>query len=364
MKLVLPTTEYPDVTQLLASVTDESTPRWLFELVQFLTVGETYFFRDPAQIAALRDAILPEAIARRGIERRLRVWSAGCSTGEEVYTLAILLLQRNLGADWDISLVGTDVNRESLRVAREGRYPAWSFRSTPDTVRDRYFEPGTGGWRLTEDVRHMARFSWMNLGADDLMAPVTDADLVVCRNVTIYFDDVATQRLYRTLISALAPGGWLMLGPSDPLPTDTRNLERVEVAETILWRRLTVATPERPRSVPTITPRRTMPRLVRPTPSGNELDAGLLALEAGSPGSALEWLRRATFRQPDNALAQFALARAYAALGDQQRALAAFAHTRRLLDAFGADDLVPGSDSLAVGTLRQTVAGFVDQLAA
>jgi len=364
VKLVLPTTEYPDVTQLLASVTDESTPRWLFELVQFLTVGETYFFRDPAQIAALRDAILPEAIARRGIERRLRVWSAGCSTGEEVYTLAILLLQRNLGADWDISLVGTDVNRESLRVAREGRYPAWSFRSTPDTVRDRYFEPGTGGWRLTEDVRHMARFSWMNLGADDLMAPVTDADLVVCRNVTIYFDDVATQRLYRTLISALAPGGWLMLGPSDPLPTDTRNLERVEVAETILWRRLTVATPERPRSVPTITPRRTMPRLVRPTPSGNELDAGLLALEAGSPGSALEWLRRATFRQPDNALAQFALARAYAALGDQQRALAAFAHTRRLLDAFGADDLVPGSDSLAVGTLRQTVAGFVDQLAA
>jgi hypothetical protein len=103
------------------------------------------------------------------------------------------------------------------------------------------------------------------------------------------------------------------------------------------------------------------PRVVA---TGNELEAGLLALEAGSPGSAVEWLRRATFRQPESALAQFALARAYVALGDWPRALAAFVYTRRILDTLEVDALVPGSDSLAVGTLRQTVAGFLERLAA
>ncbi len=369
VRRVLPSTEHTNVRDLLTSLTDEASPRWLFELVQYLTVGETYFRRDPAQIKALRETILPDVFARNQTHRRLRVWSAGCSTGEEVYTLAILLLERTLVAEWDIALVGTDVNRESLRVARDALYPAWSFRSTPEEVRERYFEPVGDAWRLTDEVRRMARFAWMNLGADQLLPPVTAADLVVCRNVTIYFDDAATQRLYRTLISALAPGGWLMLGPSDPVPSDTRDLERVEAAETVLWRRMAAPRPERPRTPVPGSVRPPTPHIrppVRRTPTaalaGNELETGLLALEAGSPGTALEWLRRATFRQPDSALAQFALGRVYVALGDRPRALAAFVHTRRLLDALAGDELVPGSESLAVATLRQTVAGFLEQL--
>jgi chemotaxis methyl-accepting protein methylase len=366
---VLPTTEYTDVDSMLASLAPESMPRWLFELVEYLTVGETYFLRDPAQILALRETILPDVINRRGTERRLRMWSAGCSTGEEVYTLAILLKERNLASDWDISLVGTDVNRESLRVAREARYPAWSFRSTPETVRDRYFEPISGDWRLQESLRRMARFAWANLGSELLMPPLSDADLVVCRNVTIYFDDVATQRLYNALVSALAPGGWLMLGPSDPLPADTRGLERIEAAQTVLWRRLAAPRTERPRSVPPTTPQ-VLPRLPRPRTAapkhvavpGNEMEAGLLALEAGSAGLALELLRRATFHYPDSALAQFGLARAYVALGDRARAQAALIHTRRLLLHRSADELVPGSDSMAVETLRQTVATYLEEL--
>jgi chemotaxis methyl-accepting protein methylase len=367
VRMVLPSSGRANVEELLALAADETMPRWLFELVQYLTVGETYFLRDPAQIAALRETILPDVIARRGTERRLRMWSAGCSTGEEVYTLAILLKERNLKEDWDIALVGTDVNRESLRVAREGRYPAWSFRSTPDVVRERYFEGVAGDWRLREPVRRLARFAWCNLGSDVLMPPVTDADLVVCRNVTIYFDGVATQRLYRTLVAALAPGGWLMLGPSDPLPADTRALERVEVADTVLWRRLATARPERPRSVPpgiVAAPRVAAPVARQVVTPGYELEAGLLALEAGSARSALEWLRRATFWQPDSAVAHFALARAYLALGDRGRAQAALLHTRRLLIPLTGEELVPGSDSLAVGTLRQTVASFLEDLAA
>jgi len=369
VRAVLPTSGFKQIDQLLGSVTPENTPRWLFDLVQHLTVGETYFLRDPAQIAALRDTVLPEVLERRKSDRRLRMWSAGCSTGEEVYTLAMLLQERDLRADWDISLVGTDVNRESLRTARDATYPAWSFRSTPESVRERFFERVAGDWRVREPVRRMARFAWLNLGSELLMPPVTEADLVVCRNVTIYFDDVATQRLYRTLISALAPGGWLMLGSSDPLPADIGKLERVETADTVLWRRLAAAKPERPKSVPPSTQRSpsiqprpaTLPRSVVP---GNELEAGLLALEAGSAGLALEWLRRATFRQPESALAQFALARAYVALGDRARAQAALVHTRRLLVHHAGDELVPGSDSMAVETLRQTVMTYLEDLAA
>jgi chemotaxis protein methyltransferase CheR len=351
---------HTSVDDLLASVNEKTTPRWLFEVVQYLTVGETYFLRDPAQITALRATVLPDMIARRTPERRLRLWSAGCSTGEEVYTLAILLREREIGDNWDIALVGTDVNRQSLRTAREGRYPAWSFRSTPVALRERFFEVHDDDWRLEEPLRRMARFAWLNLGAEVLMPPLTDADLIVCRNVTIYFDDVAAQRLYRALIATLAPGGWLMLGPSDPLPTDTGGLERLEVAETVLWRRIAAATPARR------APARRRPiekaRRVATAPSG-ELEAGLLALESGSAPSALEWLRRATFRQPDSVLAQFALARAYLAMGDRVRALAALVHTRRLLLSLDDDALLPGSDSVSVATLRQALTSLQEDLA-
>ena len=369
---LLPRSGCADITELLAMLRDPANQRWLFELVESLTVGETYFLRDPAQIAALRDTILPETITRRGGERRLTAWSAGCSTGEEVYTLAILLKERKLPIDWDVTLLGTDINRESLRIAREAAYPAWSFRATPAAIRDRYFESTAGGWRLTDGVRHMARFAWANLGTDPLFPPLTDIDLIMCRNVTIYFDEVATQRLYRALVGGLARGGWLMLGPSDPLPVDREGLERVEVAGTVLWRRTFEkslarrprVTPIGPRLTRTARPKR-MPAVRQEGLEGEEeLEAGLLALESGEAGAALDLLRRATFREPGNAVAQFALGRAYVATGDALRGRTALLQTRRLLAPLAGDDLVPGSDSLSVETVRQTVQTYLEELAA
>src|SRR5262249_3467433 len=161
-------------------------------------------------------------LRRRESDRRLRIWSAGCSTGEEPYTLAVLLKEQAVLDDWQVLLVGTDVNRESLRAAREARYPAWSFRATSEQFRQRYFTPLDDGarWRLNDAVRRMVRFAWSNLGAHPPTPPSNDFDLIVCRNVTIYFDDTATQRLYQMLIASLARGGWLMLGPSDPMPAE------------------------------------------------------------------------------------------------------------------------------------------------
>jgi len=369
---LLVTTNSRTPVELMQLLNDRADPSWMQTLVEYLTVGETYFLRDAAQIAAFRERILPDILARRQTERRLRFWSAGCSTGEEVYSLAILLTQASLVEGWDIQLSGTDINRESLRIAREGRYSAWSFRTTPQAVRDRYFEPTDMGWQLNEPIRRMARFGWMNLGADVLTLPTTDLDLIMCRNVTIYFDDTASQRLYRSLIDALAPGGWLLLGPSDPLPADRDRLERVEYGGAVVWRKAAVARPAPEPAVRPVTPTRMpKPRLVTPSRpivkaqgSADELEAGLLALEAGSVRSAVDWLRRATFRDPGSAVAQFALARAYAESGDRLRAQAALQHSQRLLAALPSDGLVPGSDSMSVDTLRQAVHVYLMGLAA
>jgi chemotaxis protein methyltransferase CheR len=367
---VLPQSGYASSGDLLASFVAGTQPRWLYRLVEYLTVGETYFFRDPAQITALRATILPDLVRQRSSDRRLRVWSAGCSTGEETYTLAILLREMPAISDWDVQLVGTDVNRDSLRQARDARYAAWSFRATPDSLRAQYFEPVVGdtGWRLIEPIRRMARFMWMNLGAERIMPPSAKLDLVVCRNVTIYFDDAATQRLYRALVAALAPGGWLMLGPSDPLPTDRQCLERVDMADAVVWRRVQPrVVPPAPRpSLPTRTVRAEPrpPSMVIPAGNGrHELEAGLLALECGRVSEAVDGLRRATFRDPRSAVAQFALARAYLEVGDQARAHAALVQTRRLLATLPADGLVPESDAVPVEALRQAVQTHLEALA-
>jgi predicted Zn-dependent protease len=181
-----------------------------------------------------------------------------------------------------------------------------------------------------------------------------------------------------------------MLGPSDPMPVDRSGLERVEVGDAVLWRRTATAgtatrsaaapgATARPRRVPSLnagrtersaltrdTPHRAAPgREVREPHEGRtgdgraEVEAGLLALEAGSSAAALECLRRATFRDPHNAIAQFALARAYLAVGDLSRAHAALLHTRRLLAPLAAEAYVPGSDDLPVATLRQTVQTYL-----
>jgi chemotaxis protein methyltransferase CheR len=208
----------------------------------------------------------------------------------------------------------------------------------------------------------------MNLGAESFTPPSAELDLIVCRNVTIYFDGAATQRLYRALIRTLAPGGWLMLGPSDPLPTDRAALERVETSDTVLWRRVTPVKTQRGSRSAAPVQLATPPARSTPEETGgdgrDELEAGLLALEAGSSATALDCLRRATFRDPRSPLAQFALGRAYVQNGDRIRARRPLVQARRLLAPLDGAALVPGSDALPVETLRQTIYSHLEDLRA
>jgi chemotaxis protein methyltransferase CheR len=201
------------------------------QLISQVTVGETYFFRDRNQFEALRQHILPEIIARkRALSRQLRLWSAGCATGEEPYSLAMLV--RDLLPDWEswsTTILATDISRETLGRARAGRYGDWSFREEGwERTRERYFTRHGKEWELSAAVRGMVTFAYLNLVEDaypSLANNTVAFDLILCRNVTIYFTPELVRRVVGQLYEALVDGGWLIVGHSEPSPTTYAQFE-------------------------------------------------------------------------------------------------------------------------------------------
>jgi chemotaxis protein methyltransferase CheR len=188
-------------------------------LASHLTVGETYFFRERKAFEILEQSLLPALIdARRKTEKRLRFWSAGCSTGEEPYSIAILLAKLIPDLDdWNVTILATDINADALRKAGEGIYSDWSFRDNPPWFKERYFEKMDGNHhRLLPGIRKMVTFSYLNLSEDRYPALQTNTnamDFIFCRNVLMYFAPgqigLTTERFYRSLLD----GGWLIVSP-------------------------------------------------------------------------------------------------------------------------------------------------------
>jgi chemotaxis protein methyltransferase CheR len=188
-------------------------------LADHLTVNETYFFREPKTFDAIADAVLTPLIAeRRGHAQRLRLWSAACSTGEEPYTLAIQL-QRLLPdwQDWDVSILATDINRRALKRAAAGIYNRWSFRQAAPALLEHYFRRTEDDhYALTDPIRQRVSFRRMNLVADfPPDAACSAMDLILCRNLLMYFAPAQMRTLIARLYRALAPGGWLAVSPSE-----------------------------------------------------------------------------------------------------------------------------------------------------
>lgn len=185
-------------------------------LASYLTIGETYFFREPASFDALATRILPGLIEQRRAMhgKYLRIWSAACSTGEEAYTMAILLdrLIPDI-AGWNITILATDINPRSLRKAIEGVYGDWSFRGIDPEIRRAYFTPRGGRWEIIPRIRRMVSFAYHNL-AEDLYPSVqnnTNAmDIIFCRNVLMYFSTGTARRVVSNLQHSLVDGGWLV----------------------------------------------------------------------------------------------------------------------------------------------------------
>jgi chemotaxis protein methyltransferase CheR len=206
-------------------------------LVDELSIGETYFFRDPRQLDFVRREVVPELVRRRGPTHALSAWSAGCATGEEAYSLAVLLLEAELGAPPRV--LGTDLSRRRLAVARKGRYGKWSLRGVEPDVVDRHFRRMGSVVEVDARIRSAVRFQYLNLaGAERGSLEPRALDLVVCRNVLIYMDAPTIERVVRRLVSSLAEGGWLLLGASDPSLPENLPCEVVLTDAGLAYRRI------------------------------------------------------------------------------------------------------------------------------
>ena len=192
-------------------------PALLDDLVGEITVGETYFFREPQQFAVIRDEVLPALVSHRRRDYPLRIWSAGCATGEEPYTLEMVLREQGL-AD-AAHVVASDLSRTALAQARRAVYTRWSLRGVPDHIVRTYFEQEGNRFALAPAIRDAVDFRYLNLAADtfpSLSTGIWGMDLILCRNVLIYFDAETVARVARRLIDSLRDDGWLLLGASDP----------------------------------------------------------------------------------------------------------------------------------------------------
>ena len=206
--------------------------------VDSLVTNETYFFREEYQLRAFREEILPELSVRlpREGRRRLTLWSAGCSTGEEVYSLAILVADSGLFDDWDVRVFGNDISRRVLATARRATYRSSSFRAMLPQY-EKYFIETSDGRQVHPHIRAMCHFGHLNLLERDRSALIGRCDVVFCRNVLIYFDEVARRRVIDTFYERLYPGGYLLLGHSESLLNASTAFEHVHLPSDMVYRR-------------------------------------------------------------------------------------------------------------------------------
>lgn len=408
----------------LATLPDQS-PEWR-RLAGHLTVGETYFFRDRACFDALEREVLPSLIAARreaGLSR-LRLWSAGCATGEEAYSLAILL-DRLLPdrADWALTILATDINPEALEAARRGCYRDWSFRETPRWIRDRYFHRrGAETFEVAPRIRGMVTVAPLNLAEDGYPAVVTNTsamDLILCRNVLMYFTREAQRAVVARLKLALVTGGWLAVSPAEASAELFRPLVPVTFPGAILYRRAPgpLAPPLPHWQAETVWPDSPVPWPFADAPGGlvaaespvpsrppepveappdtatelrraraladqgrleeaRDLCEGVLARtrldpeaylllaaihqERGELGAAMAALRRAIYLAPDSAPAHFLLGSLLLRQGQRRQGKRSLETVVSLLSRIPRDEALPGCDGLTAGRLLATARAHLE----
>lgn len=382
-------------------------------LLDAVTVKETYFFRNPPQMEALRRRILPELLRRSaGRDRPLTIWSAGCSTGEEPYTLAMLLLELSPmhGFRSETRIVGTDVSAQALDAARRGVYTGRAVETTPSMLRDRWFEPTSGGaLAVRDEVRRLVDLRLHNLVTDPPPFGPGEVDLIICRNVTIYFARDTTRNLVGGFHDVLAEGGYLLLGHSETLWQVSDAFTLVPVGEAFVYRRSHDARVAMGPSAPALRQVRLrrpkplpdpLPRLVpspAATPTGldaarAELAAGeyaeaVLAAEAavaedplgaegyvvlgnalstlGRDGDALAPLRKSVYLDPDAGHAHFMLASSLARLGQHGSAAISYraaAASLHLVDPDSVATMLDGRDIDELVQLCQRLADISEEM--
>jgi chemotaxis protein methyltransferase CheR len=326
----------------------------LERLVNNLTIGETHFFRDAGQIDALANRVLPEIIERRRAARTLRIWSAGCASGEEPYSIAMLL--RDLIPDiatWSITILGTDINTHHLERAQRGMYGEWAFREVrAKQYRPRYFKQRDNQYELSPEIRRMVTLSHLNLAEDSYPSYDNNTmymDLILCRNVTIYFQEAVTRLAVDRFYNTLVDGGWLVIGHSEHSLSVYQRFTSRNFPDAILYQRMNETPkveqrfPAFPSTPATNQPLRSIlttlsipPAVTQPparatsspvTPSvmpggmenaalGNEFEEAQSLMSQGRIDQARDMLLRWLSNNPNHAPACALLGNAYADLGN------------------------------------------------
>lgn len=391
----------------------ESSREWK-QLASYLTVGETYFFRDRACFDALEHGVIPALIERRRREgtRRLRLWSAGCATGEEPYSLAMLLdgLLPDR-AEWSVTILATDLDPVALTMARRAVYRDWSLRGTSESLRRRFFVQTQAGFELAPAIRRTVTFAPLNLAEDLYPSLVTNTsamDVVLCRNVVMYFTEDARRATVDRLWRALVPGGWLVLAPAEASSDLLGRMEAVSFPGAMLFRNAPDSRPRHPartqpgaRSPMCMPDRRRPSGAARPTQQAGrpretaslreraQAEAGrgnleqatdlcraalaedrldpeahlLLAAiwqERGEIVAALEALRSAIYVSSDSAAAHFLLGSLLLRQGETGKGRRSMETVVTLLGSAPPDDLVVGAEGLTAGRLLETARAHLE----
>jgi chemotaxis protein methyltransferase CheR len=191
----------------------------LMDIMDILTTNETYFFREAFQLKAFTDEVIPELLQEKSDHgnRSLRIWSAGCSTGEEAYTIAMLLHGIMELRGWKIEIVGTDISQRVLQHARRAVYGKSAFRATDEKYVKRFFIEQDDGLKVCDEIRDLVTISHLNLFDTNRMVMLGKMDLIFCRNVIIYFDLAAKKRVVESFFNTLYEGSYLLLGHSESL---------------------------------------------------------------------------------------------------------------------------------------------------
>ena len=387
-------------------------------LAGHLSIGETYFFREKQSLDILGEQILVQLLQlRRRHERRLRIWSAGCCTGEEAYTIAILLdrLIPDL-KEWNITILATDFNPNFLRKAMQGIYGEWSFRDAPGWLQQRYFNKHSDGrFEIHQRIREMVTFSYLNF-ADDLYPSLSNntgaMDVILCRNVLMYFTAQQTKRIAGNFYRALVDGGWLIVSPTEASHNSFSPFTPVEFPGAVLYRKsadagtqpLVGAHPfEEAEVAPTELAAADIhaaqaDRLAARQPDEREAPS-LMARDCANQGrlaEALEWcekaiaadklnpahqylgatilqeqgrydiaiqsLMRALYLDPDFVLAHFALGNLHQSQGRYRQAQRCFTNALALLQKHPPDEVLPEADGLTSERLSEIVTSLLESL--
>ena len=364
-----------------------------------LTIGETYFFRDPAAFKTLTMQIVPALVAeKRDRTKRLRIWSAGCCTGEEPYSIAIALQESlpDIG-EWQVTILGTDINPRFLATAAAGIYGPWSFRGVPEETRRAWFRTlPDGRWEVVPRIREMVTFAYVNLVEDGWPSHATQTsamDLIFCRNVLMYFSRERGQRVVASLCRALVAEGRLMVSTTETARELFTGFDAPEIPGVALFRKSAPApaTPPPPAAAagrPAQPPAPELPRDhaadARRLADEGRLDSalaacdralaanqlvaahhylrGIILQEQNKPEAAIVALRRALGLDSAFTLAHFTLGHLLLRQGRPADAARCFVQARALLRSCAPETVLPESEGLTAGRLLTMLATLENTL--